>query len=180
MITRIKYLLKYIAIAVAVVGIPVAIISYDNYTYSSLLKNGRITICRITPLIGNIKFYYQVDGVNYTKIISSPFSGFNEGEQFLMVYDPEKKDNAAILYWKPIIPNDGTFKEIYASKIEQTWENNNEVRFEYSVNGIMYKRYQKTAPEGARLSKARKYTVKYNVNNPRIAYVIDFIDRVDR
>jgi hypothetical protein len=90
-----------------------------------------------------------------------------------MLFNPKDSSEKIILFNQPLIINEKLFEKTYS--ISQTKGKNGYsfVEFTYSVFGHKFSRYQ-MIEESQVVCNECKYLVKYNIKNPKIAYI--FLD----
>jgi hypothetical protein len=111
---------------------------------------------------------YKIDNISYrSKGKSTPFKLQNL-EYYVIYYNPKNKEDIVIDYTDFVLFGD--YKNTNCVNVKEDLYNNNEIVFEYSVEGKKYERRQICElKKGIDLDK--KYLVKYKVGKPEIAYI---------
>ena len=74
-----------------------------------------------------------------------------------------------MLFWQPVFAK-ADFTEIQPNAISETWEDKSTIKFEYTVSGKNYIRFQALIP-GKKYSSAIHAKAFYKTTNPKIAYL---------
>ncbi|KXX71219.1 hypothetical protein [Flammeovirga sp. SJP92] len=147
-----------------------ALFYQHNTSKDELLIIGDDAICTITETDPSIKIKYQVNGVDYFDFIDENVEGCQQGESFHIRYDKDNPENYKVLLSKPVF-NFNHFGKTQTTDITKKLLNYKKISFSYVVNGIQYKRDQ-YLPIGFDSDIMAKAEVRFDVENPRIAYVI--------
>jgi len=144
---------------------------WQSEIIKSVKSEGLKTICVIESYGDNVICRYKIDDKLFEFKESQPYSGLQSGERYEISYLPENKERAVVLYENFIIPDSLMFLETNSINANEQFVSSNRIKFSYSVDGKIYTRYQKYKI-GEKIDEGKIYVVKYDPNNPRIAYLI--------
>lgn len=167
---KIKNTLSWLGL-IGVFGAIYGLYFWQTESIEALKEYGLRTVGIIEPYGGNVICRYKIDDTPYEFKKSQPFSGLQEGEMYEVAYALDDKENAAVLYENPILPDSIFFLETNSIEVKEQAINSRRFYFKYSVNGKSYQRYQKYK-SGEKVDENNTYMVKYSNMNPKIAYLI--------
>lgn len=135
------------------------------------------TICLIEEVYGSdMRVSYQVNGQTIIKrSVDHPYIGITQGERFKTIYHQEYIDQPYFLYHLPVFDTAAFLitKGVLIKAGSTLWGfyDADWIRFEYSVNGKIYKRVQEIFA-GHHFTEGQKIKVYYHPQNPRMGYLV--------
>lgn len=161
-----------------IIGLGLIVFLVGDFIYSHqyrkyVVNNGEKTVGTIINIIDNdVVCEYVVDKHSFRYRRSAEnFNGLKVGEHYNVAYDPDNPTKAYALYYEPVILP--TEEKYYLITKPLSVEHENEhldIEFSYKADNVIYRRTQKSSP-GTKLNMNKKYFVKYNQRNPKIAYI---------
>jgi hypothetical protein len=154
------------------------LMTYVFYHHVSLKRdleeNGDTTVCRIIAKDPYLVFSYSAKGViRQTKRVVPPFRTYRIGEFYKCIYDHRDPSRLNILFHLPTIVVEEEYRTTkLTSPIRKDKLNDNSIEFKYQIDGKEYSRGQLVSPNYDHIDETKQYMVKYNVNDPKIAYLL--------
>lgn len=146
---------------------------YFQYAENKILNNCIKTIGTISEAGGNsIAVSYTYNKKQYKVIIGPPYYSIRNNEQYFTCLNPSDLSDIVVEFWHPYI-NKKYFLTTKPIAIQYGFLDriNNDIVFEYIVNKVPYKRYQKLPPKSNTIRELDKYIIFYKIDDPKIAYL---------